>query len=105
MAASCGISERAIRCAAPADKRQARGGARLERARITPLERDSKTNASGVTASGQRSEGIETGLILLTKLRSRQHDMQQVSRLVPGGPFESLPVFASTLQEVASATG
>jgi hypothetical protein len=43
--------------------------------------------------------------MLLTKLRSRQHDMQQVSRLVPGVPFESLPVFASTLQEVASETG
>ena len=90
-----GILAREIRCAAPSDKRQARGGARLERTIITPLERDSKMSASRVTGLGQRSGGIEIGLILFTKLRCKQHDMQQVSRLVPGGAFESFPVLAS----------
>ena len=69
------------------------------------MELDANTNASGVKASGQRTGGIETGLMLSTKVRCRQHDMQQVSRLVPGGPFDSLPVFASTLQEVDLETG
>src|ERR1700738_1710021 len=80
----------------PPDKRQARGGARLERTRVTPLELYSKTNPSAVTGSGQRSGGIEIGLILLTKLRCKQHDMQQVSRRVPSGPFEPLPGRPST---------
>ena len=86
------------------DKRQARGGARLERTRITPLELDSKTNASVVTGSGHKSGGIEIGLRVLTKLRCKQHDGQHLSRLVPSGLFESLSGLASTTHAASLGT-
>jgi hypothetical protein len=44
------------------------------------------------------------GLILLTKLRCRQHDGQQVSRLVPSGPLEPSFGLASMQQAVDLGT-
>lgn len=89
---------------APSDKRQARGGARLERTRISLFELDSETKVSGVKRSGQRSGGIEMGLMLLTKLRCKQHDGQQVSRVVPSGPREPSLGLASMLRPADEGT-
>ena len=69
----------------------------MERTRETPFEHGSEMNISGVTGTGQRSGGIEIGRTLVTTLRCRQHDRQQLSLLVPGAPFESFPRLASTL--------